>query len=200
MAYKITQSIKPPGFNSGLLPVLYAYSGGLLLGDSTMKKYIKLTQGKFAIVDDIDYEKLSRFMWQAAKKKYKKVVYGFTVQRSCRCPFNQKRTIFMHRQIMSCPRGKVVDHIDHNPLNNQRTNLRICSKGKNNLNKLPYAKGSSKYKGVSWHYPLRKWRSQIQLNNQRHSLGYFIDEIKAAKIYDIAAKKLFGEFAHLNFP
>jgi hypothetical protein len=60
--------------------------------------------------------------------------------------------------------------------------------------------GTSKYKGVSWYSRGKKWVAVVQFNKKRHHLGYFTDEIAAAKAYDKKAKVLHGEFACLNFP
>ncbi len=106
----------------------------------------------------------------------------------------------MHRQIMAAPDHLVVDHIDHNGLNNTRANLRLCTSAQNLCNALPPANASSRYKGVSWEKRRKNWRVVIQFNNKTYHLGHFKNEIEAAKAYDERAKELHGEFACLNFP
>jgi hypothetical protein len=59
---------------------------------------------------------------------------------------------------------------------------------------------ASKYKGVTWSKHVRKWRVRVHINYGYKSIGYFKDEIEAAKAYDTAAKKYHGDFAVLNFP
>jgi hypothetical protein len=108
----------------------------------------------------------------------------------------------MHREIIRTPRHLVVDHINHNGLDNRKANLRPATRAQNNYNRLIIKRkdSSSKYKGVSWKKEYKKWQAQIYVNGQFKFLGYFEDEIQAAKAYDEAAKKYYGRFACLNFP
>ncbi len=159
-------------------------------------RQIILTQSQLALVDDADYELLNQLSWYAQKTTYG----GYATARRCSCPLvKQTCTILMHRQITSCPRGKDVDHKDHNPLNNQKANLRICTRSQNIANGLPQKDTSSKYKGVYWHKRGKKWVAYIMVNYKRFHLGCHDSEIDAAKAYDTAAKKHFGKFAYLNF-
>ena len=103
----------------------------------------------------------------------------------------------LHRAILNPPKEKIIDHIDHNGLNNKRSNLRICTMAQNAANRRK-VKGSSNFKGVSWHKRHQMWQAKIQRGKWSH-LGYFNDELEAAKAYDKAAKDLWGEFAKLNF-
>lgn len=102
--------------------------------------------------------------------------------------------------LLETPKGMMVDHIDRNPLNNRRNNLRIATNGQNSRN-VPKtsAKRSSVYKGVSWHKRKNKWIASCAINSRNKFLGYFNDEIEAAKAYDLSAKELHGEFANTNF-
>jgi hypothetical protein len=107
----------------------------------------------------------------------------------------------MHRCIIKVPPGMVIDHINHNGLDNRKANLRIATHAQNSRNtKKQRPKTASQYKGVPWNSTLKKWRAQITLNGKRISLGCFEDEIQAAKAYDNAARKYHGAFAALNFP
>ncbi|KKN75842.1 hypothetical protein LCGC14_0377180 [marine sediment metagenome] len=163
-------------------------------------KRIKLTQGFYAVVDNEDYASLNHFSWQAARCCRAKNLNTFVAVRSCYCPFLKKQyTIFMHRQIMSCPRGLQVDHINHDQLNNRKENLRVCTCMQNMQNSQSYNNSSSRYKGVSWFPPTRKWQADIRVNKKKIHLGCFLDEHEAAKTYDVAAKKHFKEFANTNF-
>jgi len=100
---------------------------------------------------------------------------------------------------MAAPNHLFVDHIDHNGLNNRRSNLRLCTLAQNNRNMVSRT-GSSKYKGVCWHGGTKKWNAKIRLNRKCYHIGLFTDEIAAAKAYDKKAKELHGQFACLNFP
>jgi hypothetical protein len=100
---------------------------------------------------------------------------------------------------MDAPEDLFVDHIDHNGLNNTRANLRLCSQAQNNCNK-PSRYGASKFKGVCWNRARKKWVASIQHNGKRYDLGYFTDEIAAARAYDKKAAELHRQFACLNFP
>ncbi len=193
MAYKITQSNIPPEFNSGLPPVLYADSGGLLLGDSLMK-FIPLTQGKFAIVDDEDYEWLNQWKWYVVKdgRTY------YAVRSSSQKNGQKKRRIWMHREIIQPSKYTETDHINRNGLDNQRINLRVCTRSQNHQNQFVRKGGTSQYKGVWWEKSRLKWKASIGLNHKNTCIGRFEDEIEAAKAYNHRAKELFGEFALFN--
>lgn len=102
--------------------------------------------------------------------------------------------VILHREIMKAPPGVVVDHIDHDRLNNCRSNLRLCSPRENNRNRMPNRGASSRFKGVTWHPTLSKWMARISTTY----IGLFEDEEDAARAYDIAAMERWGEFAHTN--
>jgi len=156
-----------------------------------MSKLIPLTQNKFAIVDDNDFERLNQWKWYAVQEKH--------TWYAVRAIWNNGRaiTIPMHRDILNSPNGMETDHKDHNGLNNCRYNLRLASRMQNQHNRESHC-GTSKYKGVSWHKRDKKWQSQIRVNRKLVHLGCFDNEIEAAKVYNIKATELFGEFAYVN--
>lgn len=161
-----------------------------------MVKTIKLTQDQFAIVDDEDYEYLNQWPWCAA---YSKSISGFYAQRNQNIGTinGKQKTIRMHRAIMGrilgreLKRTEVIDHINHDPLDNTRENLRIVSTRQNNQNKK--SKTSSKYPGVCWNKQRNKWKAYITLNGKQKHLGYFMDEREAAKAYEKACRTYVGE-------
>jgi hypothetical protein len=154
-------------------------------------KQIPLTQGKLALVDDADFETLSKFPWHLTAGGYaaKNVLTE-----------NGKRTIvLMHRLLMNPHAGLHVDHIDGNKLDNRRNNLRLCTSGENLMN----SKGQSrrvysKFKGVTWDKARSKWVAQIQAEKRHKMLGRFATEEQAAIAYNIAAQSMHGEFAYIN--
>ena len=151
-----------------------------------MKK-IKLTQGKFALVSNEDFEWLSQWKWCA--------MYSYNTWYVMRGNHPQ---VLMHRLIMDTPKGADTHHLNHNGLDNRRCNLEICSHQQNGFNQKRQT-GTSEHKGVSWYRRDEKWRAYIVLNNKQIHLGYYHDEIEAAKAYDTAAKKYYKEFALTNF-
>lgn len=109
--------------------------------------------------------------------------------------------IKMHRLIMGLRDSKIlVDHTNHNGLDNRRVNLRIATRSGNAHNSRPTTGESSQYKGVSWHAKASKWVAYAASGYENHYLGIFKDEVDAAMEYDRVAVKLHGEFACLNFP
>jgi len=157
---------------------------------------IKLTQGKYALVNNKDFEWLDKWKWYAAfcNKKDWHSVRGRTVGK-------ERYIVYMHREIVGLKRedARIVDHRDHNGLNNQRYNIRICTPIENVQKRTVKKNNSSKYKGVHWAKHINKWIVRITHNKKRYHLGCFISELRAAKAYDKKAVELFGEFAYLNF-
>ncbi len=112
----------------------------------------------------------------------------------------QRKTIYMHRQIMQPAKGMMVDHINHNKLDNRQVNLRACTRRENILNQASKLGSASKFKGVEYRKDRDKCFARIRINGKRTYLGSFTEELEAARAYDRAAVEHQGEFAHLNFP
>jgi hypothetical protein len=99
---------------------------------------------------------------------------------------------------MNAPKNMQVDHIDNNKLNNIKSNLRLCNHTENMINRPTHSNSKSGYKGVIFYKRLNKYMAKINVNKKQLYLGLYIDPIHAARVYNAAALKYHGEFAHLN--
>jgi hypothetical protein len=149
--------------------------------DARLVNEIRLAGGQVALVDAEDYEWLSKFSWSLASR-YAKRRAG-------------KTSKLMHREIMNSPPGLDVDHINGDGLDNRRANLRLAGRGQNVANQKPK---EGRYKGVSKNG--KRYMARIKVHYKSRFLGLFDTPEEAAKMYDFAAKRYFGQFANLNFP
>ena len=156
-------------------------------------KTIPLTQGKVAIVDNEDWEKLLQCKWYVIEGKTK----WYAMRRSS--DNGKRRTIYMHREILKPPSRMDTDHINGDGLDNRRSNLRIATRAQNKQNARSQRGSTSKYKGVCWNRNATKWQAQICVDIKHIYLGLFDNEEEAARAYDKRARELFREFALTNF-
>lgn len=155
-------------------------------------KLIVLTKGQFAKVDDADFEKFNVMSWQASWNKYTKSFYAAGKDYSLGKP---GRSILLHREIMGNPIGSIVDHENHDTLDCQRENLRVCTKAQNTMNRRgPQKNSKSGVRGVSWAKSRGKWVAYIKADGKVRNLGYFLTIADAAAAYASANKEHFGEF------
>ena len=158
---------------------------------------IPLSRGKYAIVDPDDYERIRKYKWYVCPSD--RTYYAIRGQWSPR--LRKRLTIAMHREVIDVPDDLYVDHINHHGWDNRKANLRPATAADNARNsRYPKINTTSKYRGVWYNKKKKRWRAVIGLNNTRKIIGNFRDEIDAAKAYDRAAKKHYGQFAILNFP
>jgi hypothetical protein len=158
---------------------------GIVLGKS----------GKIAIVDEVDYEFLSRWKWQYGNRGYALRVtnIGGKVKNGGR-----QVCVLMHRVIMQPPEGMVTDHINGDRLDNRRCNLRIVTPSQNCRSQRIGKHNKSGFKGVSWNKRDCKWQVKITINNKVKHVGDFDDIVTAAIAYNNAAEFYFKEYAILN--
>lgn len=141
---------------------------------------------KFLLVDNKDFYLVKDIKWSLHPRSLRGWV-----------PAIQKN-VFIHRFILNPPKDKVVDHINHNTLDNRRVNLRICSRLENARNRRMNKNNKSGYKGVYYERTRQKHRAQIGFKGRNIKLGRFKDPKMAAVAYNEAAKYFFGNFAFLN--
>lgn len=155
-------------------------------------RYITLTRGHVAVVDDDDFYKFGQMKWGVGSRSDGKSFYA---RRSEIGAGGKKRCIYLHRAICGDPVGMVVDHRDGDGLNCCKHNLRVCSQLQNVQNRLgATAKSKSGIRGVSFRRETGKWNAFITINKRHIYLGSFGDKVSAANAYAEANKKHFGEF------
>jgi hypothetical protein len=130
----------------------------------------------FAEVSDEDYELLSKFRWRLNPNGYAFMTFP------------------MHRMVLQPPLDKVVDHIDHNRLNNQRNNLRPATPAQNSHSQRRNRNAKYRYRGVKPQIESSTWRCEIRGNH----IGSFPTEHLAALAYDLWAVDIYGPFAQTN--
>lgn len=158
-------------------------------------RLIPLTQGQCALVDAADYDWLIEMRWYASKDPR----VGFYAVSAPRVENDQRRLVRMHRLIMglSLTDPRKVDHINHDTLDNRRSNLRIVTVTQNNQNMRKPRVNTSGYKGV-FSSAGGRWRARIRHNGSRTHLGIFATREEAWEAYKQAALRLHGEFACLE--
>jgi hypothetical protein len=149
-------------------------------------RQIPLGGGVYAYVDAADYEWLSRWTWSFRG--------GYAMR------LQKRKQIYMHREIMRPPKGMIVDHKNRNKVDNTRANLWVCTHQENACNRGKRRDSRSRFKGVSFNTDYGKYFAAIFYKGQRYFLGYFPNEVEAARARDRKAVELLGDCALLNFP
>lgn len=162
--------------------------------DSLNKSIIPLTQGEFAIIDPEDFDRVSKLTWHLLDQK---IISKYAITN---IKINGKNTTMrMHRFIMNAHESIKYDHINGNGLDNRKSNLRVCTPSQNTMNAPPQRNGTSKFKGVFWDNQKNKWACKIKFNGKSIHIGFYNNEIDAAKAYDLNAIEYFKNFARPNF-
>jgi hypothetical protein len=156
--------------------------------------FVTLTRGCHAVIDAEDAPKVAQYNWCAFPRGH--LMYA----RACIQVNGKPRALFLHQLVMGKCYGLDVDHIDGDPLNNRRSNLRLATRAQNicNSRKRRRAKLSSVYKGVAFLHKNQRWWSRIRVEDRDRSLGCYATPEDAARAYDAAADHYFGEFAKTN--
>ena len=152
--------------------------------------WIKLTQGKETCIDLVDWPAVQEYRWHTVVLK----TSGHYANTNKKVG-NRFISLRLHTLITG---ATATDHEDGNGLNNRRRNLRPCTASQNGANRGPNPTNTSGFKGVHWHNKLGKWRATIGVGRKRIALGCFSNIIAAARAYNEAAVKYFGQFAKLN--
>ena len=152
-----------------------------------MKK-IKLSKGKFAIVDDKDFERLSKKKWHYTLYARRSVVEN-----------GKRKSSLMQWEVLGKPRkGLQVDHVNGDKLDNRRKNLRIATPSQNRVNSVKPKNNTSGYKGVIWNRICKKWIAKTSFNKKLIFLGYFTSKLDAYKAYCEACVKYHKEYARVK--
>lgn len=154
-----------------------------------MTKKIALPRGRFALVDDQDFERLSQYKWYYVGK--------YAARKGCKA-LGEKNTIYMHREVLQTPDGLETDHVNGDGLDNRRENLRACTASENQRNRSVRVDSWSGFKGVQWSPKKNRWSVRITHNRRRLFVGDYDNLLDAARAYDTAAKDLFGDFRRDN--
>lgn len=143
------------------------------------------------LIDKKDYELIKNYRLNVVKQKNNKLRV---------IVWHKKKMIgYLHRIVLNVTNPKIqVDHIDGNPLNNTRKNLRLVNNSKNAQNRNAQKNNTTGFKGVRFHKQANKYTAQIGFKGKQLYLGCFEDPKDAAKAYNKKAKELFGEYANVN--
>jgi hypothetical protein len=162
--------------------------------------YLPLSQGYFALIDDEDLPRLQKFRWHIACFRKNAIPYAIRYYPD---PAHKSKNRKLEYEVLNIRqpirKGFCVDHINRNPLDCRKKNLRVCTIQQNNFNKaVRKIKKSSIYKGVFFNKKNSRWLASIKCDYKSHRLGLFKNEYHAMHAYNAAAVERHGRFACLN--
>jgi hypothetical protein len=152
-------------------------------------KSIALTQNKFTLIDDEDFDRVSKYKWYARKDSKTNTWYAMRNYRT----YGVHKTILLHRFITDAPKWFDVDHKDRNGLNNQKGNLDVCEHSKNMMNRSKQKNNKSGYKGVTYHKTNKRFQATITFNGKQKHLGYYNTALEASKAYEVKYEENMSE-------
>lgn len=171
--------------------------------DITPFVVIPCTGGKSILVDQADADFVMQHSWQVRQNPGRG--RSWYVWRTLKGVGTKSRatTVYLHRILLDAPKGMQVDHINGNPLDNRRANLRLCTNSQNHANMIKPRQGTrktptSQFKGVV--FWKNGWQAQTSHRGKFIHIGRYKTEEEAARAYDARATEIWGEFARLNFP
>lgn len=153
-------------------------------------KTIPLTRGYVALVDDEDFDVINKYKWTASVYKSGRVCAVRAIKKD-----GKWTSLLMHRAILMAPGDMDIDHINHNAIDNRKTNLRIVTRQDNAKNKALSSTNSSGNCGVYWDSANQKWRAQLTINGRLKSLGRFLLKEDAISAWESAK---FEHYYHKN--
>ncbi len=170
--------------------------------DLTGVREIPLSKGMVAVVDEADYDLLSRYRWTAVRARCTTTLF-YARGRPRGVGSSRVPEVYMHRLVLNATARQQVDHQNGNGLDNRRSNIRIATASQNSANRPVGVHSRSGLKGV-WRITgkgyRREWRAVLTVNGRKHYLGHFATAEEAARAYDRKATEVFGVFARPNFP
>lgn len=147
-------------------------------------------------VDDEDAWRITSERWGIQKHSTPYKSYAYV--RKYETVGKRTTARLLHREIAGAKRGEIVDHINGNPLDNRKANLRVCTHAQNMQNRARHGNNTSGYKGVYWCSEKSKFRAALRINGKKVHAGYALTAQEAARMYDAKAREIFGDFARVN--
>lgn len=152
---------------------------------------IPLTKGRVSPVSPESYQLVKDRRWYAMWNRVARSFYALG------CGGTTK-TLCLHRVVLRAPAGMLVDHINHDTLDNRLANVRLATASNNQHNSRTPRNNTSGFKGVNWYRERGVWRARISVAGKRRTVGSFSTAEEAALAYDAAARSAYGEFALTN--